>query len=57
MAVFDWTDLYVEKWRKAGAVNRQEIAEINAIVEKLILETPAYRNIPWTYKYGVLKVD
>ena len=54
-AIFDWTDIYIEKWRKEGGVNRKDIAEINAIVEKLVRETPVYKNIPYEYKYGKIK--
>ena len=54
-AVFDWTDSYIEKWCKAGSVNRAEIAQVNAIVEKLIRETPLLKNIPYEYKYGKIK--
>ena len=56
-AVFDWTGLYIDRWRKAGSVNEKEIAEINAIVEKLIRETPVLKNIPYQYKYGKITVD
>ena len=51
-AVFNWTDSYIEKWRKEGGVDTDDIKKINAVVEELIRRTPAYQNVPWEYKYG-----
>lgn len=51
-AVFNWTDSYIEKWRKEGGVDTDDIKKINAVVEELIRRTPAYQNVPWKYKYG-----
>ncbi|MBO4571853.1 MAG: hypothetical protein J5699_08005 [Bacteroidales bacterium] len=56
-AIFDWTEIYLAKWRKAGEINTKEIAEINAIVEKLVRETPVLKDIPYEYKYGKITID
>ena len=50
-AVFALTESYLEKWRKAGKVNRRDIDEINAQVQALILANPLYQNIPYSYEY------
>jgi len=50
--VFDMTDAYLAKWRKAGKPNKKDIKELNAKVEEVVMAAPCYQNIPWTYKYG-----
>ena len=49
--IFDFTEGYLEKWRKAGKVNRKDIDAVNAKVEEIISSTSVYKN-DYKYEYG-----
>jgi len=50
--VYDMTMEQLASWRKKGAIDKQELADLNAKIFTRINSTPLFKDIPYTYKYG-----